>query len=91
MQKFVQRNVHKLCNNYSFGANVKRLFIKNNFSFNSVLPYFVNTDIRKEMYKANVDAQFKKLYIYHMENVSILFADIKVRKLSYKCTQQVFK
>ena len=32
------------------------------------------------MYKgadANVDAQFKKLYIYHMENVSILFADIK--------------
>lgn len=47
----------------------------------SVLPMFVNTDIRKEMYKgadANVDAQFKKLYIYHMENVSILFADIKV-------------
>lgn len=42
---------------------------------------FVNNDIRKEMYKgadANVDAQFKKLYIYHMENVSILFADIKV-------------
>lgn len=47
----------------------------------TVLPMFVNTDIRKEMYKgadANVDAQFKKLYIYHMENVSILFADIKV-------------
>lgn len=46
-----------------------------------VLPMFVNNDIRKEMYKgadANVDAQFKKLYIYHMENVSILFADIKV-------------
>lgn len=46
-----------------------------------VLPMFVNTDIRKEMYKgadANADAQFKKLYIYHMENVSILFADIKV-------------
>lgn len=41
---------------------------------------FVNTDIRKEMYKANVDAQFKKLYIYHMENVSILFADIKVSR-----------
>lgn len=43
---------------------------------------FVNNDIRKEMYKgadANVDAQFKKLYIYHMENVSILFADIKVK------------
>lgn len=42
---------------------------------------FVNNDIRKEMYKgadANVDAQFKKLFIYHMENVSILFADIKV-------------
>lgn len=30
------------------------------------------------MHKANVDTQFKKLYIYHMENVSILFADIKV-------------
>ncbi|XP_031625938.1 adenylyl cyclase 78C isoform X2 [Contarinia nasturtii] len=46
----------------------------------SILPMFVNTDIRKETYKgadANVDAQFKKLYIYHMENVSILFADIK--------------
>lgn len=45
---------------------------------------FVNNDIRKEMYKgadANVDAQFKKLYIYHMENVSILFADIKVGSL----------
>lgn len=44
---------------------------------------FVNNDIRKEMYKgadANVDAQFKKLYIYHMDNVSILFADIKVHK-----------
>lgn len=41
---------------------------------------FVNNDIRKEMYKgadANVDAQFKKLFIYYMENVSILFADIK--------------
>lgn len=53
------------------------------FSFHSfaVLPMFVNNDIRKEMYKgadANGDAQFKKLYIYHMENVSILFADIKV-------------
>jgi class 3 adenylate cyclase len=23
------------------------------------------------------DSQFKKLYIYHMDNVSILFADIK--------------
>ncbi|XP_037049946.1 adenylyl cyclase 78C isoform X2 [Bradysia coprophila] len=46
----------------------------------SILPMFVNNDIRKEMYKgadANVDAQFKKLFIYHMENVSILFADIK--------------
>lgn len=42
---------------------------------------FVNNDIRKEMYKgadANADCQFKKLFIYHMENVSILFADIKV-------------
>lgn len=47
----------------------------------AVLPMFVNNDIRKEMYKgadSNGDAQFKKLYIYHMENVSILFADIKV-------------
>ncbi|GAB0094916.1 Adenylate cyclase [Sergentomyia squamirostris] len=46
----------------------------------SILPMFVNNDIRKEMYKgadANVDAQFKKLFIYYMENVSILFADIK--------------
>lgn len=44
---------------------------------------FVNNDIRKEMYKgadANADAQFKKLFIYHMENVSILFADIKVHE-----------
>lgn len=56
--------------------------------FFSVLPMFVNNDIRKEMYKdpdSNVDAQFKKLFIYHMENVSILFADIKVsRKINYK-------
>lgn len=47
---------------------------------------FVNNDIRKEMYKgadANVDAQFKKLFIYHMENVSILFADIKVSTVSW--------
>jgi adenylate cyclase 8 len=49
----------------------------------SILPTFVNNDIRKEMYKnphqANyeADTQFKKLYIYHMDNVSILFADIK--------------
>uniref|UniRef100_A0A336M7K8 adenylate cyclase n=1 Tax=Culicoides sonorensis TaxID=179676 RepID=A0A336M7K8_CULSO len=48
----------------------------------SILPMFVNNDIRKEMYKNPdethpVDSQFKKLYIYHMENVSILFADIK--------------
>lgn len=49
---------------------------------------FVNNDIRKEMYKgadANVDAQFKKLYIYHMENVSILFADIKVNGMEWFC------
>lgn len=49
---------------------------------------FVNNDIRKEMYKgadANVDAQFKKLYIYHMDNVSILFADIKVNKIIQIC------
>lgn len=41
---------------------------------------FVNNDIRKEMYKgsdSNVDAQFKKLFIYPMKQVSILFADIK--------------
>ena len=44
---------------------------------------FVNNDIRKEMHKANVDTQFKKLYIYHMENVSILFADIKVSLYAY--------
>lgn len=47
----------------------------------AVLPMFVNNDIRKEMYKSpeqpQVDTQFKKLYIYHMDNVSILFADIK--------------
>lgn len=42
---------------------------------------FVNNDIRKDMYNGmlgKADAQFKKLFIYHMENVSILFADIKV-------------
>lgn len=61
-------------------------FMQSQYLFNFlvvVLPMFVNADIRKEMYKgadANVDAQFKKLYIYHMENVSILFADIKVTK-----------
>lgn len=46
---------------------------------------FVNNDIRKEMYKNPdepsmvhpAETQFKKLYIYHMDNVSILFADIK--------------
>ncbi|XP_070498736.1 adenylyl cyclase 78C-like isoform X3 [Chironomus tepperi] len=45
----------------------------------SILPMFVNNDIRKEMYKTpnEADTQFKKLYIYHMDNVSILFADIK--------------
>jgi adenylate cyclase 8 len=47
------------------------------------LPTFVNNDIRKEMFKNphhsqyEGDTQFKKLYIYHMDNVSILFADIK--------------
>lgn len=53
---------------------------------------FVNNDIRKEMYKgadANVDAQFKKLYIYHMENVSILFADIKVSPVSLSALNQL--
>lgn len=49
----------------------------------AVLPSFVNADIRKEMFKNphhsqyESDTQFKKLYIYHMDNVSILFADIK--------------
>ncbi|XP_070498799.1 adenylyl cyclase 78C-like isoform X2 [Chironomus tepperi] len=49
----------------------------------SILPSFVNADIRKEMFKNphhaqyESDTQFKKLYIYHMDNVSILFADIK--------------
>ena len=43
---------------------------------------FVNNDIRKEMYKnpqqaSSDEPQFKKLYIYHMDDVSILFADIK--------------
>lgn len=52
---------------------------------------FVNTDIRKEMYKANVDAQFKKLYIYHMENVSILFADIKVSNLILNLKKKLYK
>lgn len=53
-----------------------------NFS-STVLPTFVNNDIRKEMFKSphqsgyEGDTQFKKLYIYHMDNVSILFADIK--------------
>jgi class 3 adenylate cyclase len=51
--------------------------------FFTVLPMFVNNDIRKDMYKnpdqqhTSTEAQFKKLYIYHMDNVSILFADIK--------------
>lgn len=57
-------------------------FIQASYFYILVLPLFVNNDIRKEMYKNPdethpVDSQFKKLYIYHMENVSILFADIK--------------
>jgi adenylate cyclase 8 len=43
---------------------------------------FVNNDIRQELFKNpqhtnDGEQQFKKLYIYHMDNVSILFADIK--------------
>ncbi|CRK99503.1 CLUMA_CG012822, isoform A [Clunio marinus] len=59
------------------------MLIKFPYPISTVLPTFVNNDIRKEMYKnphqANYegDTQFKKLYIYHMDNVSILFADIK--------------
>jgi class 3 adenylate cyclase len=62
------------------------LFITHNLYLKiyfSVLPTFVNNDIRKEMYNKNPDqqhaseAQFKKLYIYSIKNVSILFADIK--------------
>lgn len=44
-----------------------------------VLPLAVNNEIRKEMYKTDPgDSQFNKLYVYNMNNVSILFADIKV-------------
>jgi adenylate cyclase 8 len=63
-------------------ANSRRRNLKALILF-TVLPTFVNNDIRKEMYKnphhSNYegDTQFKKLYIYHMDNVSILFADIK--------------
>lgn len=52
----------------------------------TVLPMFVNHDIRKEMERrsdSTADTQFKKLYIYHMDNVSILFADIKVRQQNH--------
>ncbi|XP_065361143.1 adenylyl cyclase 78C isoform X1 [Calliphora vicina] len=46
----------------------------------SILPNIVNNQIRSEMYKGtdpNVETQFNKLYVYPMDNVSILFADIK--------------
>ncbi|XP_037906761.1 adenylyl cyclase 78C isoform X1 [Hermetia illucens] len=44
----------------------------------SILPLAVNNEIRKEMYKTDPgDSQFNKLYVYNMNNVSILFADIK--------------
>ncbi|XP_055845883.1 adenylyl cyclase 78C isoform X2 [Episyrphus balteatus] len=46
----------------------------------SILPMVVNNEIRQEMYKGtdpNVETQFNKLYVYPMDNVSILFADIK--------------
>ena len=41
----------------------------------------VNGEIRKEMHKtssSNTEHLYNKLYVYHLENVSILFADIKV-------------
>lgn len=47
----------------------------------AVLPNIVNNQIRSEMYKGTdptVETQFNKLYVYPMDNVSILFADIKV-------------
>ncbi|XP_050335698.1 adenylyl cyclase 78C isoform X3 [Bactrocera neohumeralis] len=47
----------------------------------SILPNIVNNQIRAEMYKGTdptVETQFNKLYVYPMDNVSILFADIKV-------------
>ncbi|XP_049312866.1 adenylyl cyclase 78C isoform X2 [Bactrocera dorsalis] len=46
----------------------------------SILPNIVNNQIRAEMYKGTdptVETQFNKLYVYPMDNVSILFADIK--------------
>ncbi|XP_030372445.1 adenylyl cyclase 78C [Scaptodrosophila lebanonensis] len=46
----------------------------------SILPNIVNNQIRSEMYKGTdptVETQFNKLYVYPMDNVSILFADIK--------------
>lgn len=49
--------------------------------FHAVLPNIVNNQIRSEMYKGTdptQETQFNKLYVYPMDNVSILFADIKV-------------
>lgn len=54
----------------------------------SVLPMFVNNDIRKEMEKdafISLESQFKRLFIYHMDLVSILFADIKVSAPRTRC------
>lgn len=54
--------------------------------FYAVLPNIVNNQIRAEMYKGTdptVETQFNKLYVYPMDNVSILFADIKVRKINF--------
>lgn len=51
----------------------------------AVLPNIVNNQIRNEMYKGTdptVETQFNKLYVYPMDNVSILFADIKVSEPS---------
>uniref|UniRef100_A0A0A1XPJ0 Adenylate cyclase type 8 n=1 Tax=Zeugodacus cucurbitae TaxID=28588 RepID=A0A0A1XPJ0_ZEUCU len=52
----------------------------------SILPNIVNNQIRAEMYKGTdptVETQFNKLYVYPMDNVSILFADIKVSRMNY--------
>lgn len=51
----------------------------------AVLPNIVNNQIRNEMYKGTdptVETQFNKLYVYPMDNVSILFADIKVSQVN---------
>lgn len=44
------------------------------------------------MYKGtdpSVETQFNKLYVYPMDNVSILFADIKVGEAGLVCIAQI--